>query len=92
MPQAEVQLATACLVVIDRQEQSRLARLHIVSDVGKTVTYILIVEDAHDVARVGVNLVVEVHLSADVHRVSQQVAVNLLRPFRLLAFYGQVEV
>ena len=92
LPQAEVQGAAARLVVIDSQEEVVLARCGVVADVSKAVAPVLVVEDAHDVARVGVQLIIEIHLSADAHRVLQQVALHVLGPVGLLALHRQVEV
>ena len=55
-----------------------VARQCVVADVREAVTYVVVVEGAHDVAGVSVQFVVEINLSAYAHGVLQQVAIHTL--------------
>ena len=61
-------------------------------DIGEAVTLVLVVENAHDVACIAVQVAIEIHLSADVHRVRQELAVDVVGPLRLFALHRQVQV
>ena len=62
------------------------------ADVGKAVAYVLVVEGTHDVACIGVKLIVQIDLADNVHRVLQEVTVHTASPVRLLALDGQIQV
>ena len=62
------------------------------ADIGIAVTYILVIEDTHDVTSVSVKLIIQIDLTRDAHRVLQEVAIDILRPFWLVALHRQVQV
>ena len=92
LPQLEAQFAASCLIVIDGQVDAGVACLFIVVDVGKAVTLVFVVEHAHDVAGVDVNLVVEIHLAGYVHCVLKQLARNVPCPVWFWFLNSQVQV
>ena len=67
LPQTEIQVESACLAVVDGQVERRLTSLYVMGDVGKAVTYVLLVEGSHDITGVSVQLIIEIYLSTDAH-------------------------